>query len=230
MERLKKTLRTEHRLKASELLLMLQQAAAEDANRRGGGQQVLLSHDCTWVLVKNRVEISRWPEPGEELTLTTWPIKGRFGLYPRMIELYDAAGERIVRTESIWAIMDIHSRSMLPGEERGIELEGVEEGRVRPQRRIAMPEGGRTGTITPSPAQIDENGHMNNAAYLDAVEPLLPETLRGRVLSAITVDYEHEILAGHSAQLRAVAEENSCFFEGSADGKVCFRLREDFAV
>ena len=230
VERLKKTLRPEGRLRASQLLLMLQKAAAEDADRRGGGQAVLISHDCTWVLVKNRVEITRWPEPGEELTLTTWPIRGRFGLYPRMIELYDAAGERIVRTENTWAIMDVHSHSMLRGEERGIEMIGVEEGRVPSQKRVSVPEGGETFEITPSPAQIDENGHMNNAAYLDAVEPLLPETLRGRILSAIAVDYEHEIPAGSSAQVRVVPEENACFFEGSMDGRVCFRLREDFAV
>lgn len=230
MERMKKALRPEGSLKASELLLLLQKAAAEDADRRGGGQELLLSRDCTWVLVKNRVEIARWPQPGEALELTTWPVRGRFGLYPRIIELYDAAGERIVRTENLWAIMDVHSRSMLPGEERGIEMLGVEEGRLRPQRRIALPEGGLFHDLMPEASQIDENGHMNNAAYLDAVEPMLPETLRGRVLRAIAVDYEHEILAGHSARVRVVPAENACFFEGSAEGKVCFRLREDFAV
>ena len=230
MERLKKTLKVEGELKSSDLLRWLQDVAGEDATRRGGGQAVLLSHGCTWVLVKNRLEIGRWPQPGEELTLTTWPMKGRFALYPRCFELCDAAGEPIIRVESIWAIMDVESRTMLRGEERGIEMEGVEDGRLRPKRRLALPEGGEVYTVTPTQEQIDENGHMNNAAYFDAVEPMLPAELQGRHPCLISVDYEHEIPASCSAKVRAVREGESCFFEGSMEGRVCFRLREDFSV
>ena len=230
MERLKKTLRTEGELKSSDLLRLLQDIAGEDATRRGGGQAVLLSHGCTWVLVKNRLAISRWPQPGEELTLTTWPMKGRFALYPRCFELCDAAGETIIRVESIWAIMDVESRTMLRGEERGIEMEGVEDGRLRPQRRLAMPEGGEVFFLTPTAEQIDGNGHMNNAAYFDAVEPMLPAEFKGKHPGLICVDYEHEIPAGCSAEVRVVREGESCFFEGSMEGRVCFRLQEEFGI
>ena len=93
-----------------------------------------------------------------------------------------------------------------------------------------MPEGGFCRALTPRAEQIDENGHMNNAAYLDAAEELLPEALRSRVLTALAIDYEHELLPGRSASVRVVEGENSCFFEGSMADRVCFRLREDFAV
>ena len=91
-----------------------------------------------------------------------------------------------------------------------------------------LPEGGETYSLTPTPEQIDENGHMNNAAYFDAVEPLLPAPLRERRPFRISVEYEHEIPAGRRFELRVVAEGESCFFEGSMEGKPCFRLREDF--
>ena len=71
---------------------------------------------------------------------------------------------------------------------------------------------------------------MNNAAYFDAVEPMLPAELQGRHPCLISVDYEHEIPAGCSAEVHVVREGESCFFEGSMEGRVCFRLREDFAV
>ena len=70
---------------------------------------------------------------------------------------------------------------------------------------------------------------MNNAAYLDAVEPMLPEAYRGRELRALAVDYEHEILPERRATVRAVAEGDNCFFEGRMDDKICFRIRETFA-
>lgn len=230
MERLKKPLRREGAWKSSELLRAMQSLAAEDAVRRGAGQQLLLSKGCTWVLVKNRLSFRRFPRAGEALTLVTWPLKGRFALYPRLFELRGEDGELLMEAESIWAVMDVGSRSMLPGEERGIVMEGLEDSRFRPQRRLSIPEGGERFILTPAPEQIDENGHMNNAAYLDAAEDLLPERLRGRELHALAVDYEHEIPAGRSAEVRILPEEDGCGFEGSMDGRVCFRLREDFAV
>lgn len=228
MERLKKTLVIEGELKSSDLLRLLQDIAGEDATRRGGGQELLHSRGCAWVLVKNRLAIRRWPAAGETLTLETWPMQGRFALYPRGFTLCGAAGELLISVESVWAIMDVQSRTMLRGEDRGITLEGVEEGRLRPQRRIALPEGGEVFSLSPTPEQIDVNGHMNNAAYFDAVEPLLPARLRGKHPCLISIDYEHEILPGRSAALRVVEEGESCFFEGSMEGRVCFRLREDF--
>lgn len=230
MERLVKTLCPEAAPTAAELFRLMQDIAGEDATRREGGQSLLLSHGCTWVLVKMRVQIARMPAAGEELCLSTWPLRGRLGLYPRAYEMWTPRGEKLVRAESMWAIMDVQSRGMISGESRGIVMLGVEEGRLSPMRRLTVPEGGQLWDLTPAPEQIDENGHMNNAAYLDAVAAMLPEELRGRELRAISVDYEHEILPGRHAQVRAVREGETCFFEGSMEDKVCFRLSESFAI
>ncbi len=229
MERFCKPLRAEGELTSARLLRLMQAAAAEDAERRGGGQARMTERGCAWVLVKNRLSIARWPAPGEALTLTTWPIRGRLGLYPRCIELRDEGGALLLRADSLWAIMDLESRTMLPGEERGIVLAGAEEGRLVPPRRIRVPEGGARFPLSPKPEQIDENGHMNNAAYLEAAEALLPEALRGKHPREIAVDYEHELPAGCSAEVRVVTDGERVFFEGSMGERVCFRLREEFA-
>ena len=230
MERLLQKLYLDHPLTTAELFTLHQEIAGQDARRRGGGQERLLAAGCTWVLVKTRTEILRWPEPGEELTLGTWPLKGRLGLHPRAFELCDANGERLVQTDSLWAIMDVEDRTMISGESRGIELRDVEDERLSLMRRLVVPEGGESFSLTPTPEQIDENGHMNNAAYLDAAAALLPEELRGWKLRGISVDYEHEILPGRRAQVRVVRAGDCCFFEGSMENKVCFRLSERFAV
>ena len=150
--------------------------------------------------------------------------------YVQGVPYTNAAGEVIVSGLSTWVIMDMDSRSLISGESRGITVAGEEEGRLHPQRKVSVPEGGSEFALTPSADQIDRNGHMNNAAYLDAVEPMLPEEYRGRELRAIAVDYEHEILPGRHAAVRAVAQGESCFFEGSMEGRTCFRISETFAV
>ena len=230
MDRLTKTCCSETPLKTSDLLRLMQDVAGEDAMRRGAGRQSLVERGCVWVLVKNRLDIRRFPMPGESFRITTWPMRGRFALYPRVYELYGEAGELLLRAESLWAVMDVEARAMLPCEERGITMEGVEDGRLAPARRLSVPEGGEVFAFTPLPEQIDENGHMNNAAYLDTAEALLPEAFCGKTPCAVAVDYEHELLPGRTARLRVVPGDKGCSFEGSMEEKVCFRLREDFAV
>lgn len=230
MERLKRKLVFAGGGHASRLLRVMQDIAGDDADRRGGGMDALAEKNCAWVLVKLRIDIARMPRPGEEIEISTWPGKSRLAIYPRGYEIKDAAGEVIVSGLSTWVIMDMDSRSLISGESRGIAIAGEEEGRLHPQRKLSVPEGGREYELTPSAEQIDRNGHMNNAAYLDAVEPMLPEEYRGWELRAIAVDYEHEILPGGHALVRAVARGESCFFEGSMDGRVCFRISETFAV
>lgn len=227
---MRKKVRIEEGLTTGDLLRLLQRISGEDADRRGAGQESLLEKGCTWVLVKNRLSLTRQPVPGETLTVETWPLQGRLGLYPRLFEISDEAGRPVAHAEYLWAVMDLQSRSLCSGEERGLRMDGAEEGRLAPARRIAVPEGGAVFALTPTAEQIDENGHMNNCAYADAVEPLLPEALRKLSLCALAVDYEHEILPGRCAEVRVVPLENGCAFEGSMEGKVCFRLREDFAV
>ena len=230
MERLRRKLVFAEGGHASQLLRIMQDIAGDDADRRGSGMDTLLEKNCTWVLVKLRIDIKRMPQPGEELEISTWPGKSRLAIYPRCYEIRDAAGEVIVSGLSTWVIMDMDSRSLISGESRGITLAGEEEGRLHPQRKVSVPEGGSEFALTPSADQIDRNGHMNNAAYLDAVEPMLPEEYRGRELRAIAVDYEHEILPGRYAAVRTLAQGDSCFFEGSMEGRVCFRISETFAV
>ena len=230
MERLRRKLVFAEGGHASQLLRIMQDIAGDDADRRGSGMDTLLEKNCTWVLVKLRIDIKRMPRPGEELEISTWPGQSRLAIYPRCYEIRDAAGEVIVSGLSTWVIMDMDSRSLISGESRGITLAGEEERRLHPQRKVSVPEGGSEFALTPSADQIDRNGHMNNAAYLDAVEPMLPEEYRGRELRAIAVDYEHEILPGRHAAVRALAQGDSCFFEGSMEGRVCFRISETFAV
>ena len=211
-----------------DLLRLLQDLAGEDATRRGAGRSDLLKQGCVWVLVKNRLEIARWPRAGESVTLTTWPMQGRRGLYPRAFELRGEAGEPLVRADSLWAIIDVESRAMLSFESRGLTMEGVEEGRFSLPPRLRVPEGGESRAFTPRPEQIDENEHMNNAAYLDLAEERLPAGLRGREIASVAIDYEHELPAGQSAELRVVPEADACYFEGKIDDAVCFRLKLEF--
>ena len=212
MERLIETILYEKTPTVGDIGRSLQDAATHDATRRGAGQAALEAKGCTWVAVKNRVELLR-----------------RLGLYPRQYEMRSADGELLVTAEALWAIMDIEDRTMLPGSSRGIEFI-EEEGRPGVMRKVRVPEGGWTFTLTPTAEQIDFNGHMNNVAYLDAIAEHLPESYQGQTLLSVAIDYEHELPAGQSAVVRAVPQGDSIFFEGSVGDKCCFRLMETYRI
>ena len=226
MNRLSRGICCPESLHPGDLLRLMQDIAAEDADRRGAGRDALLEQGCVWVLIKNRLEIKRWPKAGERVTLTTWPMQGRRLFYPRAFELCDASGALMIEVLSLWAIIDVESRAMITLESRGITMEDVEEETFSPPPRLRIPPGGDLCDLTPKPEQID--AHMNNAAYLDAAESMLPESFAERELCAIAVDYEHELLPGWHAQVRIVPEEDSCSFEGCMEDKVCFRIKLGF--
>ena len=77
MERLRRKLVFAEGGHASQLLRIMQDIAGDDADRRGSGMDTLLEKNCTWVLVKLRIDIKRMPQPGEEIEISTWPGKSR---------------------------------------------------------------------------------------------------------------------------------------------------------
>ena len=228
MDRLSRAVRFDGPPRPGDLLRLMQDLAGADADRRGCGRSDLLRHGCVWVLIKNRLSAARWPEAGETLTLTTWPMQGRRGFYPRYFELNDASGAVLLRAESVWAIIEVESRTMVTLEALGAEMAGVEEGEFRPPARLRLPAGGEVYDFTPRPEQIDVNRHMNNAAYLDAAEELLPASFAGREIAAVAIDYEHELPPDCRAQIRIAPEPDACSFEGTLEDKICFRLRIEY--
>ena len=126
--------------------------------------------------------------------------------------------------------MNKHDSERVAGmlEALGAEMAGVEEGEFRPPARLRLPAGGEVYDFTPRPEQIDVNRHMNNAAYLDAAEELLPVSFAGREIAAVAIDYEHELPPDCRAQIRIAPEPDACSFEGTLEDKVCFRLRIEY--
>jgi len=214
-----------------ELMRAMQDVAGEHAAALGAGREELLKANAAWVIVQLRCEITRMPEKGERVFISTWPIKSRFRLYPRRYEFTAESGEVLLTALGIWAVMDLESRTTVDASGVGLLVdEAASDERVRLQRRISMPEGGEEYCFSPTEEHLDYNGHMNNARYLDVAESFLPKELREAKLLEMAVDFEHELLFGQKVSIRLVREGDSCTFEGRVEDSVCFRISERFAV
>ena len=189
-----------NRLKCSYLLGLAQEVA--------GDHSALLKADFShtnlyWVITRQKVQISRLPAAGETITLETWPMPTTRVAYPRSTIAYDAQGNELFRSISLWVLMDPQSRAMvLPGKS-GVTVDGLLRG-----SELAVP-----GSLVPGDLQnvtarkvcyteLDVNGHMNNARYLDWMDDLVDASFhKEHTPREFTVCYLSEAREGEAIEL-----------------------------
>jgi acyl-ACP thioesterase len=196
------------RLKSSSILYFVQEAAGkhwqyiEDKT----GQNCNLY----WVIIRHRVQVSRLPRRGEKIRLETWPMPTTRVAYPRSVVAYDEQGSELFRSISLWVLMDPETRAMvLPGKS-GVTVSGILRGNELPSPASLAPAAlsaqvERTVRFT----DLDVNGHMNNARYLDHLADLLPGSFHeNHVIRDMTLGYLAEAREGDTLLQQWQLEEN----------------------
>lgn len=179
---------------AAELFRCLQDTAGDDANRRGGGMDALFAEGHAWVLLWQRLDMRRAPSAGDQIKVVTAPGRGGWGCIRAALSC-GAAANRSGAVHSVWAIIEIESRSMVPLTEQ--PLSGEMERQSLRMDNIPAPEHKLYFDFTPAAKHIDRNGHMNNAAYLAALSEYLPK----RDGFSLSILYHREIMPEESVRV-----------------------------
>jgi len=196
------------RLKSSSILYFVQEAAGKHwkyiENKTG--------QNCNlyWVIIRHRVQVSRLPRKGGKVRLETWPMPTTRVAYPRSVVAYDEQGSELFRSISLWVLMDPETRAMvLPGKS-GVTVSGILRGNELPSPASLAPAAlsaqvERTVRFT----DLDVNGHMNNARYLDHLADLLPGSFHeNHVIRDMTLGYLAEAREGDTLLQQWQLEEN----------------------
>ena len=196
------------RLKSSSILYFVQEAAGRHWQHIEGES----SQHCPfyWVIIRHRVQVTRLPEKGETVHLQTWPMPTTRVAYPRSVVAYDRQGRELFRSVSLWVLMDPETRAMvLPGKS-GITVNGILRG-----NELASPSSLTPACLTAEAERfvrftdLDVNGHMNNARYLDWLADLLPGNFhQDNVIRDMTLGYVAEALEGDNLQQQWQLEED----------------------
>lgn len=164
-----------------------------------------------WVITRHRVQITRLPRKGETLRLETWPMPTTRVAYPRSVVAYDAKGEEVFRSVSLWVLIDLQSRAMILPGKSGVLIPGIVRGNELPNPHGLIPavcSAHETRRVRYS--DLDANRHVNNCRYLEWVSDLLPAAFHEtHVLRDVTLCYPNEARAG---------DELEIFWELNADG------------
>ena len=144
-------------------------AASNHASRRGFGFSDMTEKHTAWVLSRMAIEINRYPEMSEPVTLYTWIDEvGRF-LTSRCFELNDTSGAVIGYARSVWAAIDMQTRRPAP-----LDVEALSvyiSDRVcpieKPCKIVAVEDDAIMTPYHVKYSDLDINGHFNSIKYIE---------------------------------------------------------------
>ena len=216
--------------KTSGLFRMMQDTAGEHCELLGLGTEVTGPKNLMWVVVRQFLELSRYPDPGETLELHTWPGPSRHMFFPRFYQFKTPAGELLGQGSALWTLVDRSSRKMIRPAAYGLELEGLvtgEECRL-PTAPGKLPTD-RADEYTVAAEVLDGNGHMNNTRYYDLAERLFGESVAAKRLGTAMTEYVSEAREGDQMRLHWGRDGDRYFIVGSTgEDKILFRMRLEY--
>ena len=214
------------------LARMMQDATEAHMKEAGLGYQTLREKGLLWFIVWTSVWIERLPKQGESCVICTWPGEVKLGMYSRRYVFFTALGEELLTTSSLFMMIDEKTRKMVPPKELPSELaEIVMEGQpILPKQRLKFPELPLVQAHAVQDYEIDKNGHVNNAFYLDWTYQLLnTEYMKKHPLKFFWVQYSKELMPGQTVSMEHTIAGNEFFVKGVADGESSFQVKMEFA-
>ena len=178
----------------------------------GKGMGGLAGTETAWFLSSWQIEVIRYPEYGEKITVRTWPhdFKGLYGY--RNFDILDEAGNRIVQANSIWIFMDLEH--MRPAKATEQDIEGYHMEPALPMdyapRKIKVfgEECHIKDVVEPIPVKrsfIDSNQHVNNGRYVTEAIELMEDVTKIR---SIRVDYRKAAKMGDTLYPAIYEQDN----------------------
>jgi acyl-ACP thioesterase len=209
-------------MKLSSLFTYFQDIADLHSENLKMGRKVLYEqYGVIWVLVRMRVDIIKYPKWKDIITVETWPQEpGRIG-FDRDFLIKDSEGNILVKSVSTWVVIDIESRklrktkSVFTGyppviEERAIDCK---LGNLKAKGELEM-----AYKRTVRYSDIDVNGHLNNAKYLDFImDSFTLEEHKGFDVKSIEMSYSNEALPGDTINIyrdESQINSNILYMEG----------------
>ena len=194
----------------------------------GCGRDVLVKQKIAWVLSRSELHMDRYPAVGEQITVHTFPTPTRICFFPRYYIFTDRHGEMIGKAGTLWLLLDLNTRRMLPPGEIGKLIPDNKDLSV--PMNLPATVGNLQGeefvcTYRPVYTDMDVNGHVNNTRYAD----LLCNTLGIDLMTEyepehIILNYNHEVLPGHLVTLRRILKGNEYRLSGIVNDSSAFEI------
>lgn len=210
------------------ILETMQEIAGTHAEYLGCGRNALFEKNIVWVLLRNEINMVRYPKITEKIRVITYPKENRRVFCPRFYRFEDENGNRIGEASSLWALIDINTRHMVAPDEF-IKLlpknEDIIPGIDVPSVIGSLEGESFVSDYKPVYTDLDVNGHVNNTKYCDWLcNALGVETMKIYQLRNICLNYKAEVIPENDVKLNLTRNEYNVNLTGTVDDKVMFRV------
>jgi acyl-ACP thioesterase len=182
-----------------------QEAAINHAETLGVGRDAMVRAGQIWVLSRLSVVWDRRPRWREEITVRSWP-RGWEKLFAlRDYDIRDGEDQVVVRGRSCWIILDMEKRRPLRPQAVMETLpmnEGMDAMTGVPGSLESRGDMRRLGERRALYSDVDYNGHVNNARYIQWIQDLMDSTLLEQCGQArLDINYLGEVRPGETVEL-----------------------------
>ena len=170
-------------------------AASNHAAQRGFGFSEMTEKNTAWVLSRMAIEINRYPEMSEPVTLYTWIDEVGNLFTSRCFEFCDEAGAVIGHARSIWAAIDMQTRRPTPLDIEALSVYIAEKVCPidKPGKIGALDSGTEGLTYQVKYSDLDINGHFNSIKYIEHLLDLFDlELFRDKEVRRFEIAYMSE--------------------------------------
>jgi medium-chain acyl-[acyl-carrier-protein] hydrolase len=182
-----------------------QEVAENHAEELGMGREAMAAASQTWILSRMSAVLDRRTGRGSEIRVRTWP-RGTDRLFAiRDYEMRDEADLIVARGRSAWLILDLTTlrprrpETLTEGIPKNEGADALADGaKGLPERKDLVEVGRRTAAYS----DIDYNGHVNNARYVQWIQDALPaEEIEAADRLRLDINYLSEVKPGGTVSL-----------------------------
>lgn len=208
----------------------LQEIAWRNAEDMHFGFSDLKSKGMAWVLFRQYIEMSEWPEWGDTFEITTWPSVAEKLFCYREFEV-TLNGKTVGRISSSWLVIDLASRRPVRTT-RFYSDEHSTNGSIQfPEairRKLKWEEEPTHGSIyTVGVTDIDVNNHVNNSRYPEWCMNSYPiEFYRNHLPEKIELQFTAEAVFGDALEIYVRQQDKDTFMHSiQREGKELFSMK-----
>lgn len=186
----------------------------------------LSKRNIDWVITRMQVEIKRLPKCDEIIYVHTYPGKDMAMLYPRYFFITDKNDNVIIKSSSIWALIDNNTRKVIVDRDVIAKLppESRDDQLPLPNKIINPEENKFIEKRTIHYSDLDFNSHMNNVRYVELLMDVNDsEFYKKNQTTSILLNYMKEIkekesvsvyTSGSNPQIISVSTDSGLAFLG----------------
>lgn len=213
------------RLTPAALLRHVEQISTDHAEADGIGVSFLHARGLAMLIGRQAVRFARVPRVGERLTLTTRGEQSRHAMIKRITTAEDEQGRQVALVDARWILVDTNMGRILrkpTWDTTPFWLDKIPE--ELPQTVHRVKDGLTVAGVRRADYSLcDENGHINNARYLDIACDALPlDELRRAPVTFAAVKYDREVPLGAEMEVLRAQSAEGWYVTGRRGGKTAF--------